>query len=108
MALTDPLTPLLESLNAFMPPLNCLYSNTYGMGNKQEELEICVWTMISLGLQRHGGIAHMTGMLPWMAMYFLGKTGNKSRWWSCSLYKGEQLECMVLCLGLDEERVESL
>lgn len=55
----------------FNAPLNCLYSNTYGMGSKQEELDICVWTMISLGLQRHGGIAYLTGILSWMARYFL-------------------------------------
>lgn len=57
----------------FNAPLNCLYSTTYVMVNKQEELDICVWTMISLLLQRHGGIAHMTGMLSGMTMYFSRK-----------------------------------
>ena len=30
-------------------------------------------------LQRHGGIAHVTGMLSWMATYFLGKTGQQGK-----------------------------
>lgn len=32
--------------------------------------------MISLQLQRHGETAHMTGMLSWMAVYFLERTSQ--------------------------------
>jgi len=45
--------------------LTCLYTKARSMGNKQEELEVCVHhrAMISLQLQRRGGTACMTGML---------------------------------------------
>lgn len=53
-------------------PLKYLYTNALSMGDKQEELEVCVC------MQGHDltaitetcGIAHMTGTQSWMAMTF--------------------------------------
>jgi len=48
----------------------------------------------------------MTGMLSWMATDSVGKTGQQGG--GVALYVREQLECTELCLGADEEQVESL
>ncbi|PKU34516.1 rna rnp complex-1-interacting phosphatase [Limosa lapponica baueri] len=67
--------------------------------------------MISLQLQRHGGIAHthMTAMLSWMAMYVLfTKDRPVGRSGKVVLYMREQLERIKLCLVADEESAENL
>ena len=41
--------------------------------------------MTSLGSQRHGGIAHRTGVLQWMDKGFLGRTAWEGEEGSCPL-----------------------
>jgi len=49
----------------------------------------------------------MTGMLSWMATDSLGKPGQPRRGGGVALYVREQLECIELCLGVEEEQVDS-
>lgn len=43
-----------------------------------KELEIYAWSQqISSQLQKRGGIALMTAMLPWKITYFIEKTGQE-------------------------------
>jgi len=80
------------------------------MGNKQEELEICVQS------QGHDLIA-ITEMWwdssqDWSAVvdgYTLFRKDRPARrGGEVALYLKEQLECIELCLGVDEARLESL
>ena len=45
----------------------------------------------------------ITGVLQWRDAGALGRTG-----WGATLYAREQLDCMELCLGMDEELMENL
>ncbi|GAB0209615.1 hypothetical protein GRJ2_003427200 [Grus japonensis] len=80
------------------------------MGNKQEELEICV------RLQGHDLIAitetWWDSLHDWNAVmdgYVLfRKDRTARRGGGVALYVREQLECIKLCLSVDEEQVESL
>ncbi|GAB0207210.1 hypothetical protein GRJ2_003186600 [Grus japonensis] len=90
--------------------LKCLYTNTCSMGNKQEELEVCVQ------LQGHDLIAitetWWDSSHDWNAVmdgYILFRKDRPARrGGGVALYVREQLKCIKFCLGVDEERVESL
>ncbi|GAB0183586.1 hypothetical protein GRJ2_000823900 [Grus japonensis] len=64
--------------------------------------------MISLALWRHGGMALMTDVLEWKDADFLRRTGRRDEEGGVALYVNDQLECMELCLAMDEELTESL
>ena len=49
----------------------------------------------------------MTGILSWMAIYFLGKTDQQDKAVEL-LFVREQLECIEFCLGMNDEQMESL
>ena len=80
------------------------------MGNKQEELEICVWsrghdlTAITETWwhRSHDCNAVMDGYV------LVRKDRPARRGGGVALYVREQLEYIELCLGVDEEPVESL
>ncbi|GAB0192592.1 hypothetical protein GRJ2_001724500 [Grus japonensis] len=80
------------------------------MGNKQEELEICVWS------QGHDLIAvtqtWWDSSHDWNAVkdgyILLGKGRPARRGGGVALYVREHLECIDLCLGVDEGRVKTL
>jgi len=80
------------------------------MGNKQEELEICVRSqghdLIAITEARwdcsHDWNAVMDGYT------FFRKDRQTRRDCGDALYAREQWECIEFCLGADEERVESL
>ncbi|GAB0182896.1 hypothetical protein GRJ2_000754900 [Grus japonensis] len=59
--------------------------------------------MISLASRRHGGMAPMTGMLEWKDT---GCSGRKSRGDKKAVH--DQLKCMGLHLGMDEEPIKTL
>ena len=48
----------------------------------------------------------MMGMLPWMVMFFLRKIGQQDS--GVALYVREQLKCIELHIGVNDEKVESL
>ncbi|GAB0182153.1 hypothetical protein GRJ2_000680600 [Grus japonensis] len=90
--------------------LKCLYANARTMGNKQEELETCA----HLQAYDHIGIMEMwwDGSCDWsvgMEGYRLFRKDRQGRQGEgVTLYLSDQLECMELNLGMDEEPTESL
>ncbi|GAB0209149.1 rapamycin-insensitive companion of mTOR-like [Grus japonensis] len=90
--------------------LKCLYTNARSTGNKQEELEICVQS------QSHELVAitetWWDSSHDWNAVmdgYVLFRKDRPARrGGGVALYVREQLECIDLRLGVDEERMESL
>jgi len=90
--------------------LKCLYTNACSMGNKQEELEICLWS------KGHNLIAvtetWWDSSHDWHAVMdgyrLFGKDRPTRRGGGVALYMREQLECIELCLGAEEEHVKSL
>ncbi|GAB0188316.1 hypothetical protein GRJ2_001296900 [Grus japonensis] len=101
-----PATPANKSASSGAQ-LKCLYTNARSMGNKQEELETCVC------LQGYDliGITEMW----WDSSYdwSVGMEGYRlfrkdRRGGGVALYVNDQLECMELHLGMEEEPTESL
>lgn len=56
----------------------CLYTTAHSMGNKYEELKVCMQGCGLVEITGHGGIAHVTVVLWWIDTGFLGKTGWKN------------------------------
>jgi len=85
--------------------LKCFYTNARSIGNKQEELEICMRS------QGHDLIAITETC--WDSSYewnpvidgyaFFGKDRPAMRSGGVALYVKEQLELIELCLNVDEE-----
>lgn len=79
MAVVELLASFLGNLHTWLPPWNaCTPTHTEWGINRSNERS--VWgrrATFSLQLQRHDGIAQMTGMLSWMATSFLGKTSQQ-------------------------------
>jgi len=90
--------------------LKCLYTSARSMGNKQEELEICVLS------QGHDLTAitetQWDSLHDWNAVidgYILFRKDRPARQdGGVALCVREQLECVELCPGVDEERVKCL
>jgi len=90
--------------------LKCVYTNAHSMGDKDEQLEAIV--------QQHGyDMVAITetwwdSSHDWQATVdgyrLFRKDRPKRRGGGVALYVKEQLECTELCLGADEEGVESL
>jgi len=85
--------------------LKCLYTNARSMGNKQEELEICVRSQgrdLIAVTETWWDSSH-----DWHAVidgYTLFRKDRPTRRdGGVALYVREQLECIELCLGRDEE-----
>lgn len=99
VALVHPPAPLPPGKPAgITTSLKCLYTNTHRMGKtRQNERSVCT---MSLQLQRHGGTAHMTGTVSWMA--------RKVRWENCPLCRRTPKMCMKVCLKEDDVWVQSL
>ncbi|GAB0191019.1 hypothetical protein GRJ2_001567200 [Grus japonensis] len=104
-----PATPASQSASRGVQ-LKCLYVNAWSMRNKQEELETCAC------LQGYDliGITEMwwDGSYDWslgMEGYRLFRKDRQGRQGgSVTLYINDQLECMELHLGMDEEPTKSL
>jgi len=90
--------------------MKCLYTNACSMGNKHEEIEICVRS------QGHDLIAitetWWDSSHDWNAVmdgYTLFRKDRPTRrGGGVALYVRGQLECIELCLGADEEGAKSL
>ncbi|GAB0186642.1 hypothetical protein GRJ2_001129500 [Grus japonensis] len=104
-----PATPANKSASSGAQ-LKCLYTNTWSMGNKQEELDTCAH------LQGYDLIGIMEtwwdGSYDWsvgMEGYRLFRKDRQGRQGGdVTLYVNDQLECMELHLGMDEELTKSL
>lgn len=64
-------------------------------------------TLISFGSWSHGGIAHTTGVMPWVDIGSLGRTDQVSKEVELPCTQ-EQQGCMELRLGTEFEPAESL
>lgn len=64
--------------------------------------------MISLQLQRYGGIARTTGILSWMVTYFFGKRPERQGGGVLFMQVGKKTQRIKLCLGVDEEGAKRL
>ncbi|GAB0205350.1 hypothetical protein GRJ2_003000600 [Grus japonensis] len=84
--------------------LKCLYANTRSMGKKQKELETCA------PLQGHDliGITETwwDGSYDWSVGMKEDRQGRRGG--GVALYVNDQLECMEIYLGMDEELTETL
>jgi len=80
------------------------------MGNKQKELEICVRSqghdLIAITETRWDSSHDWNDVTDSYVLF--RKERPARRGGGVGLYMREQLECIELCLGADEERVESL
>ncbi|GAB0181485.1 hypothetical protein GRJ2_000613800 [Grus japonensis] len=104
-----PATPASQSASS-EAQLKCLYANDHSMGNKQEELEMCTH------LQGYDLIAIMEmwwdGSYDWSVgmeghrLFRKDRQGREAE--GVTLYVNDQLVCMELLLGMDEELTESL
>ncbi|PKU41195.1 hypothetical protein llap_8496 [Limosa lapponica baueri] len=90
--------------------LKCVYTNAHSMRNKQKELETCVrlqgYDLIGItGMWWDDSYDWSVGMEEYR---LLRKDRQGRRGGSVALYVNEQLECMELHLGMDEEPMESV
>jgi len=80
------------------------------MGNKQEELEICVWSQghdLIAATETWWDTSHDRNDV--IDVYILFRKDRLARQGGrVALYVREQLECTKLCLGVDEEQGKSL
>ncbi|GAB0210150.1 hypothetical protein GRJ2_003480800 [Grus japonensis] len=104
-----PSTPANKSASSGAQ-LKCLYVNARSMGNKQEELEMCV------RLQGYDLIGITETWWDSSCDWSVGMEGHRlfrkdrqgRRGGGITLYINDQLECMELHLGMDEEPTKSL
>lgn len=67
---------------------NCLYTDAHHMetNRRRSQKSACsFWTMTSMGLWRHGGIAHRNAVLPWISKGCLVRIGCQGEEVSCLL-----------------------
>jgi len=88
--------------------LICLYTDARSMGNKQEELEICVQSkghdLIAITETRWDSSHDWHAVTDGYTLF--RKDRPTRRGGEVALYVREQLECIELCLGADEQGVE--
>lgn len=104
VAAVDPLAALLENMPA---PSSSLHTNTHSVGNKQEELEMCVWSAghDPIAITEPWWNTHVAAMLPWTVMYLFRKAMPKRGSGGVALHVREQQECIEVCLGKDKKRI---
>lgn len=98
------------STNCIIHCFHYLYINAHTMGNKQEELEICVWSqgydLIAI-TETWWDISY-----DWNAIVedynLLRKDRPRRQGGWVALYVREQLEYIKFCLRMDEKQAESL
>ncbi|GAB0200352.1 hypothetical protein GRJ2_002500600 [Grus japonensis] len=104
-----PATPANKSAS-LGAQLKCLYVNTRSMGNKQEELEMCVrlqgYDLIGITETWWDGSYDWSIGMEGYRLFRKDRQGRRGG--GVALYINDQLECMELHLGMDEEPTESL
>lgn len=107
--------------NGCFSSLKFLYTNALSMGNKQEELESCMWSqgydLIAVTETRWDSSYDWNAIMEGYALFKKDRTGrqggrvalykrpeeNSKRTIEHSSLTGEQLECVDLCPGLNKE-----
>lgn len=86
-------------------PLLC--TPTYSVGNKQEELEMCVWSVghDPIAITEPWWNTHVAAMLPWMVTYLFRKATPARGSGGVALHVREQLEFIEVCLGKDKKLI---
>ncbi|GAB0203486.1 hypothetical protein GRJ2_002814200 [Grus japonensis] len=104
-----PATPANKSASSGAQ-LKCLYVNTRSMGNKQEELETCVclqgYDIIGITETWWDGSYDWSVGMEGYRLFRKDRQGRRGG--GITLYVNDQLECMELHLGMDEELTKSL
>ncbi|GAB0175694.1 hypothetical protein GRJ2_000034600 [Grus japonensis] len=104
-----PATPANKSAS-LGAQLKCLYTNARSMGNKQEELEMCVCLQgyDLIGITETWWDSSYDWSVGMEGYRLFRKDRQGRRGGGVALYVNDQLECMELHLGMDEELTESL
>jgi len=86
------------------------YANTGSTGNKQEELEMCahLWGYDVIGITETWWDSSCDWSIGMGGYRLFRKDRQGRRGGGVDLYAKDQLECMELHLGMDEEPTESL
>ncbi|GAB0209472.1 hypothetical protein GRJ2_003414300 [Grus japonensis] len=104
-----PATPASQSAS-LGAQLKCLYANACSMGNKQEELETCThlqgYDLIGITETWWDGSYDWSVGMEGYRLFRKDRQGRQGG--GVALYVNDQLECMELYLGMDEELTESL
>ncbi|GAB0209089.1 hypothetical protein GRJ2_003374600 [Grus japonensis] len=91
-------------------PLKCQYTNARSRGNKQEELEVCVRSqgqdLIAITEAWWDSSQDWNAVMDGYVLFRKDRPARRGG--GVALYVREQLECIELRVGVDEERVESL
>jgi len=90
--------------------LKCLYANARSMGNKQEKLELCtyLWGYDVIGITEMWWDNFYDWSIGMEGYRLFRKDRQGRRGGGVALYVKDQLECMELRLGMDEEPTENL
>ncbi|GAB0199646.1 hypothetical protein GRJ2_002430000 [Grus japonensis] len=104
-----PATPANKSASSGAQP-KCLYANAWSMGNKQEELETCVCLQgyDIIGITETWWDSSCDWSVGMEGYRFFRKDRQGRRGGGVALYVNDQLECMELHLGMEEEPTKSL
>ncbi|GAB0190262.1 hypothetical protein GRJ2_001491500 [Grus japonensis] len=104
-----PATPANESAS-MGAQLKCLYANAWSMENKQEELETCVHLQgyDLIGITERWWDSSYDWSVGTEGYRLFRKDRQGRQGGGVALYINDQLECMELHLGMDEELTESL
>lgn len=99
-----------EILDFWDAALKCLYTNTHHMGSKQVELDKCVWlqiyNLIWITEMWWNGSYDWRFAIEGCSHFGKDRLGRQSR---CGvLFVNHKLECMDLCLGMNEVVVKCL
>ncbi|GAB0180798.1 hypothetical protein GRJ2_000545100 [Grus japonensis] len=104
-----PATPASKSASSGAQ-LKCLYVNAWSMGDKQEELETCVCLQGCdlIGITETWWDSSYDWSVGMEGYRLFRKDRQGRRGGGITLYVNDQLECMELHLGMDEEPTKSL
>jgi len=88
----------------------CVYTNARSMGNKQEELEAIIqqngYDLVTITETWWDNLHDWHAVMDGYRLFRKDRTTIRGS--GVALFEREQLECIELCLGADEEGVESL
>ncbi|GAB0182786.1 hypothetical protein GRJ2_000743900 [Grus japonensis] len=104
-----PATPANKSASLGAQP-KCLYTNAQSIGNKKEELQTCVCLQGCdlIGIRETWWDSSYDWSVGMVGYRLFRKDRQGRRGGGIALYTNDQLECMELRLGMDEEPTESL
>ena len=90
--------------------LKCIHTNAHGVGNKYEDLQVCVllqcYDLVGI-METWCDGSHDWSIIMW-GYRLTGKNRLERPGEEVALYVREQLECIELCLRMDDEPNESL